>query len=186
MGSKSSGLSVGLWVAGFVVCCTRLVAHGICVILARWSVNCFGAVLRDDACIDSRFGVSSAFAGRYARPNISSVGPTRYSVRSTRSSVRSTPDAVVLSGQWDAGLQMAVLNWTESSNANLQSYVVRYSPPPYDTSNDETVNTFGPGVLTANTNHGLVTPGDTAEYKVYVTLTTGNEAGSNTVSITRP
>ena len=33
---------------------------------------------------------------------------------------------------------------------------------------------------------GLENPGDVASFKVFVLLTTGNEAGSNTVTITRP
>jgi hypothetical protein len=33
---------------------------------------------------------------------------------------------------------------------------------------------------------GLAASGDVATFKVYVILTTGNEKGSNTVTITRP
>ena len=37
-----------------------------------------------------------------------------------------------------------------------------------------------------STNEGLVAPGATALYRVYVVLTTANEMGSNTVLVTRP
>jgi len=37
-----------------------------------------------------------------------------------------------------------------------------------------------------STDEGLTSPGQTISVKVFVVLTTGNERGSNTVTITRP
>ncbi|MEK6260423.1 MAG: hypothetical protein AABP62_17535 [Planctomycetota bacterium] len=42
------------------------------------------------------------------------------------------------------------------------------------------------GTTTLETTAGLENSGDIASFKVFVKLTTGNEAGSNTVTITRP
>ena len=42
------------------------------------------------------------------------------------------------------------------------------------------------GPLLYATNYALGTPGNAASYKVYIILTTGNESGSNPVTITRP
>lgn len=99
----------------------------------------------------------------------------------------STPDAVTLSGMWDAGTLEAVLTWTESSEANFDHYDVRMTPgATYDTANDVSIFSVGAGTLEHRTQDGLLNPGDTASFKVYVVLRTGNEAGSNTVTITHP
>jgi hypothetical protein len=42
------------------------------------------------------------------------------------------------------------------------------------------------GALTYNTSAGFGIPGSAVSYKVYVRLTTGNEAGSDAVTVTRP
>ena len=42
-----------------------------------------------------------------------------------------------------------------------------------------------PGSAGTTTLAGLASPGNVASFKVFVVLTTGNEAGSNTVTITR-
>jgi hypothetical protein len=44
---------------------------------------------------------------------------------------------------------------------------------------------FRPGTLTVPTLFGLVDPGDQATFKLFVILTTGNQAGSNAVTVTR-
>ena len=46
--------------------------------------------------------------------------------------------------------------------------------------------TIDPGTLTITTDEGLLTPGATMRFKLYVVLNTGNERGSNVVEITRP
>lgn len=98
-----------------------------------------------------------------------------------------TPEAVVLSGSWNAGTAMADLSWTASSDPDLASYSVRRSgADPYDTDSELVVDTLPPGTLSLATDEGLGTPGSTMRFKVYVVLTTGNEKGSNTMTINRP
>jgi hypothetical protein len=50
---------------------------------------------------------------------------------------------------------------------------------------EEVLDNNPPGVLEFVNSVGLVAPGSRAFYKVYVKLTTGNERGSNTVSVVR-
>ena len=96
-----------------------------------------------------------------------------------------TPDAVVLSGEWNVGTMMADLSWTASSDPDLESYQMRRSgADPYDTASELVVDTLPPGTLTLSTNEGLSSDGATMGFKVYVVLTTSNEKGSNTVTIT--
>ncbi len=57
---------------------------------------------------------------------------------------------------------------------------------PYDTTTEQVVDTLPPGTLALSTNEGLGSPGPSMGFKVYVELTTGNEKGSNTVTINRP
>jgi hypothetical protein len=106
----------------------------------------------------------------------------------------STPDPVVLSASWNAATVHAVLNWTASTNPALAEYEIRMSPGA--TYNDATATVMGnvpagtsPDPVAATsfaTTAGLAASGDMATFKVFVRLTTGNEAGSNAVTITRP
>ena len=99
----------------------------------------------------------------------------------------STPDAVTANGQWDENLMQAVLTWTASTNPNLVEYGVRMTPgATYDSNNASVIGNLTPGFEQFETAEGLANPGDVASYKIYVLLSTGNEAGSNTVTITRP
>lgn len=99
----------------------------------------------------------------------------------------STPQAVEATGIWNDGIQQAIISWQESTAPNVESYQLRYSPPPnYDTQSDQVIATIEPGIGQVITSVGLASPGSTALYRIYVILATGNEAGSNTVSITRP
>lgn len=97
-----------------------------------------------------------------------------------------TPEAVVLSGEWDAGTNQASFTWTASSEADLNEYEIRMSPGPTYSSDDESVigNIPAGDPLAFTTNAGLGTPGLVAGFKVYVKLNTGNEKGSNAVIIT--
>ena len=61
-----------------------------------------------------------------------------------------------------------------------------FAPGPiYDTVIDTVIDTVPPGTEQIETNAGLMNPGDTASFRVYVVLTTGNASGSNTVVIDR-
>ena len=51
---------------------------------------------------------------------------------------------------------------------------------------DSIVASVDPSEAAYRTTDGLSSPGDVATYRVYVVLNTGNEAGSNDVTITRP
>ncbi len=57
----------------------------------------------------------------------------------------------------------------------------------YETDAESVVASVAPGAArSVSTEQGLGAPGATALYRVYVVLKTGNEKGSETVSITRP
>jgi len=99
----------------------------------------------------------------------------------------STPAAVNASGVWNAGTLEADLTWTPSTNPNLDHYSVRTAPgPTYHAASESVVAEVASNLTEFSTNAGLVAPGATALFKVYVVLTTANEKGSNTVSVTRP
>lgn len=98
-----------------------------------------------------------------------------------------TPDPVVLTGAWNAGTSMADMNWTASADADLEEYELRReSSTPYNGNLEQVVASFPPGTLSFSTDEGLPSSGSTMGYKVYVVLNTGNERGSNAVTITRP
>jgi len=105
----------------------------------------------------------------------------------------STPTPVILSGSWNAATGQADLNWTASSNPALLEYEIRRCLG--STWNDASAIVIGnipagiPPAATPtsfSTTSGLDSPGDSVTIKVFVRLTTGNEAGSNAVTITRP
>ncbi len=100
----------------------------------------------------------------------------------------STPDAVTASIVWEALLQMAKISFTASDNPNLPHDEIRFcAGPNYSSDNESVIGSVQPSELREFlTNSGLTTPGSIASFKVYVVLTTGNEKGSNTVTITRP
>ena len=58
--------------------------------------------------------------------------------------------------------------------------------PHLSASGESVVASLAAGTTVFSTNQGLVAPGATALFKVYVVLTTANEKGSNTVSVTGP
>lgn len=100
----------------------------------------------------------------------------------------STPQAVNVTGQWDEESGQAKIVWDESTNANLKEYEIRYVPgPEYETEDELVLATFSPGspreFLTLQ---GFTQPGLTTSFKVYVITDTGNEKGSNAVSVSRP
>jgi hypothetical protein len=99
----------------------------------------------------------------------------------------STPDAVELTGAWDAVSGKAALEWTASEEANLDYYSVRVCiGTSYKVSNEFSVAEVPSDTTTLETLEGLPVPGAKAVYRVYVVVTTGNEKGSNNVFIERP
>ncbi len=100
----------------------------------------------------------------------------------------STPDAVAANGTWEVTPSQTKLTWSASDNLNLSHYSLRFcSGANYSTDDESVIGNVGPSETREFlTNSGLTSPGSTASFKVYVVLTTGNEKGSNTVTITRP
>lgn len=85
----------------------------------------------------------------------------------------------------DAGAWL--ITWTASSDPALGRYVIRMTPGPvYDAELDSKIGEVGPGITSFMTLTGLESPGNTASYRVFVILTSGNESGSNSVGISRP
>lgn len=70
----------------------------------------------------------------------------------------------------------------------LASYEVRgVAGPEYDAEDETVVATILPGSpRSLITDFALGVPGGAATYKVYVITGTGNERGSNAVTVTRP
>ena len=98
----------------------------------------------------------------------------------------STPDPVTANGFWEPSPGHAVLSWSASTNPNLDHYSIRMSPgPSYDSATASVIGSQPPGSAGTTTLAGLASPGDVASFKIFVVLTTSNEAGSNTVTITR-
>ena len=98
----------------------------------------------------------------------------------------STPDAVVLSAFWDGALSLAQLSWTESTDPNLQVYQVRAClGPTWDEAQASVIANYAPTTLSTGITTGLVNPGDQTTFKIFVILSTGNQAGSNAVTVTR-
>ena len=80
----------------------------------------------------------------------------------------------------------AIDEFTASPEEDLQEYELRGCfGDSYTTEEEEVLDNNPPGVLEFVNSVGLVAPGSRAFYKVYVKLTTGNERGSNTVSVVR-
>ena len=99
----------------------------------------------------------------------------------------STPAAATLSGTWNPTTAQAQFSWPASDNPNLDEYVLRMSPgATYDAGTATVIGNIPAGTTTIATTEGLASSGDVASFKLFVQLTTGNEAGSNTVTITRP
>ena len=100
----------------------------------------------------------------------------------------STPDAVTATGVWDVPTQQAKITFTASTEQNLDHYELRMSPGPiYSTENETVVASLAPtDPREFLTDAGLTSSDDVASFKVCVITTTGNEAGSNAVTVTRP
>ena len=99
-----------------------------------------------------------------------------------------TPDVVTANISWDATALKAKITWSASADPNLAQYEIRFTPGPDYSTDDETVvgNVSPTDPREFLSDAGLAASGNIASFKVYVILTTGNEKGSNTVTITRP
>lgn len=100
-----------------------------------------------------------------------------------------TPDAVNVSAAWDSGLMKAVITYTSSSDPDLDQYELRACfGNRYRTEEEQVLLSNPPGTNPPRfvTDAGLVASGSRVFYRVYVLLTTGNEKGSKTFSVTRP
>ena len=99
----------------------------------------------------------------------------------------STPAPVVLSGILNPTTNQAEFTWTPSDNPNLEEYEMQMSDgATFDAATATVIGNFPPGTTTFVTSTGVENPGNQASYKLFVRLTTGNVAGSNTVTIIRP
>lgn len=98
-----------------------------------------------------------------------------------------TPDTVQLQGGWDVNTGKAVLQWTASEDADLASYSIRYVVgDSYDGSVEDVLATVQPGEpLELASATGFGAAGSAVSYKVYVVLNTGNERGSDAVTVTK-
>lgn len=99
-----------------------------------------------------------------------------------------TPDAVVLSATYDTVENEAVLTFTASDEATLAEYEIRaVAGPDYDAEDETVIANIPAGAPREfRTAYSLSNPGMAASFRVYVLLETGNEAGSDTVTVTRP
>lgn len=98
-----------------------------------------------------------------------------------------TPDPVNASAAWDAVLAKARITHTASTDPDFDQYELRACFGDRWKADEAVVIGSNPaGVLEFLTDDGLVASGSRVFYKVFVVLTTANERGSNTVSVTRP
>jgi hypothetical protein len=99
----------------------------------------------------------------------------------------STPTPVVLSGALNPTTNQVEFNWPPSDNPDLEEYEMQMSDgATFDAATATVIGNIPAGTTTFVTSTGVENPGDVASYKLFVRLTTGNAAGSNTVTITRP
>jgi hypothetical protein len=99
-----------------------------------------------------------------------------------------TPEAVSLAGVWNAGTSKADLTAEVSADADLKEYQLRACPgADYDTDIEAVVANIPKGQPPVfHTIKFLTQAGETASFRVYVVLTSGGEAGSNTAVVARP
>lgn len=99
----------------------------------------------------------------------------------------STPDAPTATGAWDAATEMMKITYTASTAPDLDHYELRMcAGPDYSTENETVVASNSPtDPREFFTDGGLTSPG-VVSFKVYAVTATGNEAGSNAVTVTRP
>ncbi len=98
-----------------------------------------------------------------------------------------TPKPVAATATYDAAAHEAVVAFTASDDTALARYELRGVPGPDYAGEDETlIATLAPDAPREfRTAFSLAQPGMAASFKVYVILTTGNEAGSDAVTVER-
>lgn len=99
-----------------------------------------------------------------------------------------TPEAVSLTGLWDGASSSALLEWTESTDNDLQDYLVLgCAAEEWDSDIAQTLATVpSGGTRQLSTVFGLGIAGAKATYRVEVRLNTGNTKLSNTAAVERP
>ena len=99
-----------------------------------------------------------------------------------------TPAPVAMAATWIPAETKAEIEWEASADPNLQNYQLRAVPgPDYNAADATTLHTFLPAdPRTFQTGAGFAIPGAAMTYKLFVRLTTGNESGSEAVTVTRP
>ena len=175
----------GYAVATFLTDLTALKAVYATIAAADHEVN-LERKLRDfiqDKAHPALVSYRRAVAGAFAEND-----PLVLSLPAVTAEPGSTPDAVSANVSWDATLVKAKIMWAASSDPNLVQYQIRFcAGATYSTETETVIGNFGPTDLRELlTDAGLFASGDVASFKVYVILSTGNEKGSNTVTITRP
>ncbi len=97
----------------------------------------------------------------------------------------STPNKVVVQVVWVPALQKARITFTESDDPHLDHFEVRICiGPNYSTDDESIIASIEPDQpRELLTDAGLTAPGSTISVKVYVITTTGNESGSNAVTV---
>lgn len=98
----------------------------------------------------------------------------------------STPPEVMVSGSFVPESGQARILHGVLDLPDLTHYELRYCPPPKYRAEEETLVASHPAEAPAEflTNHGLLTPGDRALYKVYPITSARRERGSKVVDIT--
>jgi len=99
-----------------------------------------------------------------------------------------TPEAVTLTAEYVPALGQVRITHTRSTATNFAEYEYRLTRGTEWSDDDDEVigNVTDQDTLEFLTNKGVETAGVTAVYKAFVKTTTGNEAGSNSVVVTRP
>ncbi|MBC8115950.1 MAG: hypothetical protein H7062_16305 [Candidatus Saccharimonas sp.] len=100
----------------------------------------------------------------------------------------STPDAPTATVVFDAATQMAKVTHTASTAADLDHYELRICVGPVYSTDDEIVVASNSPTDPREffTDASFTSSGDVISCKVYAVTATGNEAGSNAVTVTRP
>lgn len=102
----------------------------------------------------------------------------------------STPPAAAANGSWDSTQSKAKLTTTAVNDPNVVEIEWRYClGSSYSTETEAVVpagNFAGNGATELFSDIGLTSPGAAVSFKAYTKTATGNEKGSNTVTVLRP